>query len=94
MLTWGGLSGPPTPLPEKAMYLVLKSTVAMGQRINAGDVVELSDDVARALLAMGRVEAAPLKPQASSAVADRSVALEISDAPVVAKRGRGKRNAE
>jgi len=76
------------------MYLVLKSTVAAGQRINAGNVVELSDDVARALLAMGRVEAAPVKPKASPVVADRSVALEASDTPVVAKRGRGKRNED
>jgi hypothetical protein len=81
-------------MPEKSMYLVLKSTVAAGQRINAGDVVELSADDARALLAMGRVVAAPEKPKSAPVVADRSVALEASDTPVVAKRGRGKRNAD
>ena len=76
------------------MYLVLKSTVASGQRLNAGDVVELSAAEARALLAMGRVEAAPEKPKAAPVQADRSVSLETSDAPVVAKRGRSKRNAD
>ena len=94
MLTWGGFSGPPTPLPEKAMYLVLKSTVAAGQRRSAGEIIELSDAEARALLTLGRIEAAPEKPKASPAMADRSVALETSDTPVVAKRGRGKRNAD
>lgn len=76
------------------MYLVLKSTVASGQRLNAGDVVELPADEARALLAMGRVEAAPDKPKAAPVSADRSVDLKASDAPVVAKRGKAKRNAD
>ena len=76
------------------MYLVLKSTVASGQRLNAGDVVELPAAEARALLAMGRVEAAPEKPKAAPAKADRSVDLKASDAPAVAKRSRSKRNAD
>lgn len=76
------------------MYLVLKSTVASGQRLNAGDVVELPAAEARALLAMGRVEAAPEKPKAAPVQADRSVDLDASDAPVVTKRGRSKRNAD
>ena len=76
------------------MYLVLKSTVASGQRLNAGDVVELSAADARALLASGRVVAAPEKPNAVPAPADRSVDLSASDTPTLSKRARGKRNAD
>ena len=94
MLTWGGFSGPPKPLPEKSMYLVLKSTVASGQRINAGDVAELSAADAGALVASGRVVAAPEGKKAAPAPMDRSVDLDVSDAPSVTKRGRGKRNAD
>ena len=92
MLKWGGYNGPPTLSQGKSMYLVLKSTVAMGRRINAGDIVELPDDVARVLQAIGRVEATQAK--ASPVTVDRSVSLQTSDAPVVAKRGRPKRNAD
>lgn len=76
------------------MYLVLKSTIASGQRINAGDVVELSAADARALIASGRVVAAPEKPKAAPAPADRSVDLSASDTPTLSKRARGKRNAD
>jgi hypothetical protein len=81
-------------MPEKSMYLVLKSTVASGQRINAGDVVELSAADARALLASGRVVAAPEKPKAAPAPADRSVDLSASDTPTLSKRAKVKRNAD
>lgn len=36
-------------------YKVLKNTVAAGQPVKTGDVVELGDDEGRALLNMGRV---------------------------------------
>lgn len=76
------------------MYIVLKSTVAQGRRRNAGDVVELSDAEASALLALGRVAVAE-KPKPSPAMSDRSVSLETSDAQVVTTRGpkarKGKR---
>ena len=37
-------------------YLILKNTVAAGQRVKAGDVIEIAADEAAALINMGRVE--------------------------------------
>lgn len=37
-------------------YLILKNTVVAGQRVQAGDVIEIAADEAATLLAMGRVE--------------------------------------
>lgn len=37
-------------------YLILKNTVVSGQRVQAGDVIEIAADEATALLNMGRVE--------------------------------------
>jgi hypothetical protein len=37
-------------------YLILKNTVVAGQRVKAGDVIEIAADEAASLLAMGRVE--------------------------------------
>jgi hypothetical protein len=76
------------------MYLVIKSTVASSGRINAGDVVELSEDEASALLAMGRVVAAHEKPKSMPTQVDRSVGLNTSDAPTLSKREKAKRNAD
>lgn len=93
-LTWEGFSSPPSPNLEKNMYIILKPTVAAGQRRNAGDIVDLSAAEAANLLALGRVEVAPAKPKAAPVKADRSVALETSDAPAPKKRGRAKKNAD
>jgi hypothetical protein len=67
-----------------ANYLILKSCVAGGAARNAGEIVELSEQEGKSLLAMGRVQAAPER--AASAVADRSVGLDASNAPKVSKR--------
>ena len=88
-LTWEGYSGPPKPNLELNMYIVLKPTIAGGQRRNAGDIIELSElsvDEAAALIAAKRVEVAPEKPKSEPVNADRSVALEESDAPAPKKR--------
>ncbi len=58
-------------------YLVLKSCVIDNSRCNAGDILNLSDDNARSLTAMGRVEYVDA-PQAAKEVEDRSVALPKS----------------
>lgn len=68
------------------MYIILKSTVAAGERRNVGDIVDLSAAEAANLLAMGRVAVAPEKPKAAPVKADRSVALGTSDAPKPTKR--------
>lgn len=67
-----------------ANYLILKSCVAGGAARNAGEIVELSEQEGKSLLAMGRVHVAPER--AATGVADRSVGLEASNAPKVSKR--------
>ena len=67
-----------------ASYLILKSCVAGGEPRNAGDIVELSEQEGKALAAMNRVQACGAREVAQ--VVDRSVALEASDAPKLAKR--------
>jgi hypothetical protein len=67
-----------------ANYLIIKSCVAGGAARNAGEIVELSEQEGKSLLAMGRVDVAP--ESAAAAAADRSVGLEASNAPKVSKR--------
>lgn len=89
MLKWeGGGFGRPQPQLEVKMasYLILKSCVAGGQARAAGDIVELSEQEGRALASMGRVQACEAREVAQTV--DRSVALEASDAPKLAKRGK------
>lgn len=89
MLTWARhkLGGAPTSNEGKPMsYVILKSTVAGGARRNAGDVIELTADEARALLAAGRIAEAAPSPKAE--VQDRSVGLEASTVAAPKKRTR------
>ena len=69
-----------------ANYLILKSCVAGGSARNAGEIVELSEQEARSLESMGRVQACEAR--AVTETVDRSVALETSDGPKFAKRGK------
>jgi hypothetical protein len=88
-LKWnGGGFGRPQPQQEAKManYLILKSCVAGGVGRNAGEIVELSEQEGKSLSAMGRVQVAPER--AAPAVADRSVGLQVSDAPKVSKRAK------
>jgi hypothetical protein len=53
-------------------YLVLKNTVAGGKRVQAGDVIELTDaNESSSLVAMGRVEATSA-PQPKEPVAQKA----------------------
>lgn len=85
MMKWngGGASRPQSQEGVKMAYLVLKSCVAGGNARSAGDVVELSEQEGRNLTAMGRVQKVSVSEVAS---ADRSVALETSDALKLTKR--------
>lgn len=67
-------------------YLILKSCVAGGEARNAGDVVELSVSEGKSLAAMGRVQ--KIENVEPKAMEDRSVGLESSAAPKIAKRGK------
>ena len=55
-------------------YKVLKATVANGARVNAGDIVELSDSEAYVLKGYGRIEPC------------EAAEVRIADAPVVEHR--------
>ena len=68
------------------MYVILKATVAGGQRRHAGDVIELSDQEARALLALRRIDVAPPKAKETHKSNDRSVGLVASKTQGLTKR--------
>ena len=59
-------------------YLVLKSTVANGGQVKAGDVIELSSSEAKELLGIGRVTKVESKPVET---VDRAVGLEEATKP-------------
>lgn len=88
-LKWNG-GGFDRPQPQEevkmANYLVLKSCVAGGMARNAGDVVELSDQEGKSLSNMGRVQIS--EDRVVPVVADRSVGLQVSNAPKISKRAK------
>jgi hypothetical protein len=71
-------------------YVVLKSCFAAGGRRQAGDVINIPADEARALTAMGRVEYQPPAPKEE--VKDRAVGLD-EGTPKPKTRGRKKKDA-
>lgn len=66
-------------------YEITKNTRTSHGNATIGDVVELSADEARELMAYGRI-----KPYDESKMVDRSVGLEVSEEKVV-RRGRPKK---
>lgn len=59
-------------------YLVLKSTVANGGHVRAGDVIELSPADAKELLGIGRITKVESKPVET---VDRAIGLEEETKP-------------
>jgi hypothetical protein len=57
-------------------FLIIKDTVANGQRVNAGDIVELKQDVGFELCAYGKASVHIEKPKTEKE--DRSVGLKTS----------------
>jgi len=82
MLKWNG--GSNTPNLNMKKYLIIKNTVANGQKVNAGDVIELTEHVGRELCGYNKAEVYIEKPKAKKA--DRSVGLEKSDTKPTKKR--------
>lgn len=75
-------------------YLVMKSCFAAGKRRSAGDLIgdgDISAQEARELSAMGRIAKSASEPQEAS-MSDRSVGLDVSDAPAPKRRGRKPKN--
>lgn len=66
------------PKGDLMKYLVLKSTVANGGQVKAGDVIELSPSEAKELLGIGRVTKVESKPVET---VDRAVGLEEATKP-------------
>ena len=57
-------------------YTILKDTVAGGQRVHAGDVIELPEHEGHALCGYGKAEIHVAKPKVEKQ--DRSIGLETS----------------
>jgi len=74
MLKWNG--GSNTPNLNMKKYTILKDTVAGGQRVHAGDVIELPEHEGHALCGYGKAEIHVAKPKAKKE--DRSVGLKTS----------------
>ena len=60
-------------------YLILQNTIANKQKVNAGDVVELSVDEGRSLIGYGKAEEYKGKPKKET---NRSVGLKKSETKV------------
>jgi hypothetical protein len=85
MLKWNG-GGNPTNLNMKN-YLILKDTMANGQKVAAGDIVELNEDVGNQLVGYYKAEETSKKPKVMKS--NRSVGLETSE--VEAPKTRAKK---
>ena len=57
-------------------YLILQNTIANKQKVNAGDIVELSVDEGRSLIGYGKAEEYKGKPKKET---NRSVGLKKSE---------------
>lgn len=60
-------------------YLILQNTIANKEKVNAGDVVELSVDEGRSLIGYGKAEEYKDKPKKET---NRSVGLKKSETKV------------
>ena len=75
----GGLISTHSSKGEKMKYLILQNTIANKQKVNAGDVVELSVDEGRSLIGYGKAEEYKGKPKKET---NRSVGLKKSETKV------------
>tara|TARA_R100000734_G_scaffold19093_2_gene18029 strand:+ start:1278 stop:1526 length:249 start_codon:yes stop_codon:yes gene_type:complete len=82
MMKWNG--GSNTPNLKMMKYKILQDTMANGQKVHAGDVVELPEIEGNTLIAYMKAEVyvAKSKPKKS----DRSVGLKKSDTKPTKKR--------
>ena len=84
MLKWNG-GGNPTNLNMKN-YLILKDTMAAGQKVIAGDIVELNEDIGNQLVGYHKAEETTKKPKAIES--NRSIGLETSEVKAPKKRAK------
>ena len=80
----GGLIPPAFSKKDKNMkYLITKDTMANGEKVFAGDVVELSVEEGTVLVNYGKAEISTGK---ATETKDRSVGLKKSDKPKLTRR--------
>jgi|TARA_R110000782_G_scaffold25957_3_gene67004 hypothetical protein len=84
MLKWNG-GGNPTSLNMKK-YLITQDTICNGQRVSAGDVVDITEDEGFNLIACNKAEVYVEKPKAKKT--ERSVGLETSEVKAPKKRAK------
>ena len=74
MLKWNG--GGNTPTLNMKKYKILQDTMAGGSKVNAGDIVELTESEGHSLCGYNKAEVHVSKPKSQKE--DRSVGLETS----------------
>ncbi len=87
MLKWNG--GGNAPNLEMKKYLITRATVSNGQRVNPGDVVEVTVDEGIILVNCNKAQEY-VEPKPKPKKVDRSVGLKTSDEPAPKKRTKSK----
>jgi hypothetical protein len=87
MLKWNG--GGNAPNLEMKKYLITRATVSNGQRVNPGDVVEVTVDEGIILVNCNKAQEY-VEPKPKPKKVDRSVGLKTSDTPAPKKRTKSK----
>lgn len=82
MMKWNG--GSNTPNLNMKKFLITSDTVANGQKVYTGDIVEINEDIGKELCAYNKATPYIEKPKAKKV--DRSVGLEKSDTKPTKKR--------
>ena len=79
----GGVKPPVFKKGENMKYLILRDTIADGNIVKAGDVVELSQETGNVLVQYNKAE---IFKEDSTKKTDRSVGLKTSEKPKLKKR--------
>ena len=84
MMKWNG--GSNTPNLNMKKFLITNDTVANGQRVNAGDVIELPEHIGHELC--GYNKATPYVEKEKTKTTDRSVGLKKSETKSIKKKAK------
>jgi hypothetical protein len=79
----GGVKSPFLKKEKIMKYTILKDTVAGGNKVYAGDVIDLPEDEGKVLMSYGKAEEAKASAPKKE---DRSVGLDDLEKPKVQKR--------
>ena len=84
MLKWN--RGGNAPSLNMKKYLITQDTICNGQRVSAGDVVDITEDEGFNLIACNKAEVYDEKPKAKKT--ERNVGLETSEVKAPKKRAK------